>query len=151
MPPPDYKGPERRKRSHGRRDDDEDAMARFQRIEEQVAVLQNTLTQHLTHCEEAHQENREAQVETARRVAALQTETGKQTKILNDVDELLPWLRESHASAKFWREMWRAVGQFFWGMVKKNWDSMSGKLIFVVLGIYLAAKGVPWTELLKWL
>jgi hypothetical protein len=106
-----------------------------------ITTVELGLAEHLLDCKEARRENKRQNEQIIRT-------QGEQGVLLTDLQEVLPWLKQNYADKKARDDMWRAVGGFVAGMAKKNWDSISGKLIFVALGAFAVYKGVPWTSLL---
>lgn len=105
--------------------------------------------QHQKECLDTRIEIRGAQAVTDAKVESLLEMQRQQTLTLNDIGDVLPWIKQSYENKKARDRAWKALGDFVLGMVRKNWDSVSGKLIFVVVGCYLGWKGVPWADVMK--
>jgi hypothetical protein len=92
---------------------------------------------------------------TAARVAAkastdaLIIKTDQQTLVLNDVAEILPAMKEWYVGKKSRERFWKALGDFFFNMMRKNLDSLSGKLILIAVGGVLVYRGASLNDVLK--
>ena len=110
---------------------------------------QQSIADHLVECTETRAEIRAAQTATDQKVDSLLKMQHTQSATLDQVSDVLPWLRQSYENKRARDRAWKAVGDFVLGMARKNWDSISGKLIFIAIAAYLSWKGVPWTEVVK--
>lgn len=136
--------PPTERRIAGRRDEDKMPMARIKALEENTAKDRRELKRHVKICEMSGKKN---EADNAK-IIHTQAEQGA---VLMELQEILPWMKDQYVSSKWWKDVGHSVANFFWGMAKKNWDSVSGKLIFVAAGAAMAYKGVPWSEVLKWI
>jgi hypothetical protein len=148
-----------------RRDEDKAPMERIKALEEGQAQQGKTINKalkkidrHIVGCESSAAKNEadnakiiKTQAETTGKVQELlvkqdaQTETLTQhTETMTGLSEVLPWLKQNYENKKARDQMWRAMGDFVLGMARKNWDSISGKLIFFVIAGVLFYLGLPW-------
>lgn len=132
--------PERRKQS--RRNEDIKPMERLSAVEKETRALSKTMTRHMVGCESAAAQNANDNAKI------IQTQ-GEQGVVLIKLQEVLPWIEQSYADKKARDQMWHKIGDFVGNMARKNWDSLSGKLIFVALGAILVWRGASWTDVLK--
>lgn len=112
---------------------------------------QQTIADHLVECTDTRRELREAQRVTDGKVEDLLVMQQHQTATLNDIRDVLPWLKQTYEGKKARDRAWRAAGDVLFGIARKNWDSISGKLIFIAFAGYMVWRDVPWTEAVKFL
>ncbi len=146
------------RRQGGRRDEDQEPLARIKALEESdrkkgkmLNSVVKELKRHVTGCESSSIKN---EADNAK-IIKTQADQGKvladQSQVLTRLDEVLPWIESQFKASKWWRDLGHAASQFFWGMIRKNWDSLSGKLIFIGIGAYLVARGMAWGDVVKWI
>lgn len=135
-------GVERRKKP--RRDEDIMPMERLSALEREAKKDRRELRRHVEGCESAAEKNAADNA----KIIATQAEQGT---VLVELQEVLPWLKAQYSSSKWWRDLSHSVAQFFWGMIRKNLDSASGKLIYLILAAVLVWRGASWADVLKWI
>lgn len=123
--------PPAERRKVGRRDEDKKSLARLKTLEENTAQDRRELKRHVRICEQSGRKNE------ADNALIIQTQA-QQGAVLNELQEILPWMKAQYTSSKWWNELGHSVAKFFWGMAKKNWDAMSGKILLVGVGIAMA-------------
>jgi len=160
-----FAGPERRKT--GRRDEDQAPLARIKALEETAQAQGKSLTKalkkidrHIVGCESSAIKN-EADNAKIIKMQGEQTDVltaqTKQLDLIQDtqsqLQELLPWLRKQYTSSKGWSDFWHAASKFVWGMVQKNWEAVSGKILLILVIAVLGVKTgheIGWDSILKW-
>jgi len=160
-----FAGPERRKAA--RRNENIDSEARLSALEEKTVAQGKTLNKalrkidrHIVGCESSAVKN-EADNAKIIKMQGEQTDVltaqTKQLDLIQDtqsqLQELLPWLRKQYISSKGWSDFWHAASKFVWGMVQKNWEAVSGKILLILVIAVLGVKTgheIGWDSILKW-
>lgn len=137
------------KRSKTRRAVDRDAKALAEKALAVARVNAQNHEEHQAECVETRLEIR-GKLDNLTKMQEEQTVTLRQhSDTLVELGEVLPWLKQNYKDKKARDDMWRAIGGFFAGMVRKNLETLIGQVIFIALGAILIWKGVPWTEAIK--
>lgn len=155
------------KRKGPRRNENVDSEARLSALEEKTVAQGKSLTKalkkidrHIVGCESSAVKN-EADNAKIIKMQGEQTDVlTAQTKQLDSIQEsqgqlqeLLPWLRRQYTSSKGWSDFWHAASKFVWGMVQKNWEAVSGKILLILVIAVLGVKTgheIGWDSILKW-
>lgn len=150
--------PKIERRQGGRRDEDQEPLARIKALEESdrkkgkmLNSVVKELKRHVTGCESSSLKNEADNAKIIKAQAQQDQVLAGQSQVLTRLDEVLPWIESQFKASKWWRDLGHAASQFFWGMIRKNWDSLSGKLIFIGIGAYLVWHGMAWGDVVKWI
>jgi hypothetical protein len=156
------------RRQGGRRDEDNEPLARIKALEEKTDAQGKTLNKalkkidrHIVGCESSSIKNEadnkkiiEMQGEQSAVLATQSQQLVQIQTVQTELQEILPWMKAQYMSSKWWADIGHSVSRFVWGMVKKNWDSVSGKLLLIGA---IAAFGVKtghemnWELITRWL